>query len=304
MYHAPAERGVPLLCPCPVAYTIHSATTQSYQNLVDRGLLPGPVSRYLGHDPRPKALSWRSLLERAQVRRASHLLTVSEFARDELVRLLGVSPRRITVTPLAVPELFTRERAEAAMRGVCEKYGLKPPYLLYVGGFEAHKNIAGLLPILRLVRRQIPSLTLVIVGTGSVPQSFRSQIASAGFVPGRDVILLTDLGDDLASVYDSAAAFLSVSWRESFCVPFVEAMARGVPVVASEWGAGPEVLDDAGELVDPRDEHAAAAAVLKVVERPDGYIARGRARAKIFTWERTARETAAIYHQISGAAPA
>ena len=249
VYHAPAERGVPLLAPCPVLLSIHSATTASYQDLVRRGRLPGPPSRYLGFDP-ARVRRWPALYSRVQLRRANYFATVSEFSRGELIRLMKLPASRVTVTPLAVPEMFL------GVGPVSDRPVIRQPYVLFVGGFEAHKNPTGVLDAAAIVRRTRPDVSVVLVGTGTVPPELVRDAEGRGFTPGRDAVFLSDVGEELIAVYDGAAAFLSLSWRETFGVPLLEAMARGVPVVAAAWGAAPEVVGDAGVLVDPRDPAA------------------------------------------------
>lgn len=288
IYHAPCERGVPLFAPCPVVRTLHSATAASYADLVRRRLLPGPVSRYLGYDPARHRFRFSALYGRLQGRRPDHTITVSEFSRGELVRLLGFAPARVSVTPLAAPSEFAATPPDPdRARTVLHRLGVRPPYLLFVGGFEAHKNPAGLFPVLARLRRQIPALSLVLVGTGGVPGALVSA------PPG--TVFLSDLTDELPDLYDSALAFVSLSWRESFGVPYLEALSRGCPVVASRWGAALEVVGLAGRLVDPRDPDAAAAAVLSPPV-PKAVALRQAAR---FSWDRTARLTADLYRRLA-----
>lgn len=295
LYHAPAERGVPLAAPCPVALTVHSTTAASYRDLVRRGLLPGPPGRYLGYDPNAGRWRWSRAYFRLQHRRADHVFAPSAFAAREVGRFLGVPARRRSVTPLAVPDGFDRPRDEASMARTRARLGVRPPYLLNVGGYEPHKNVPGLLAAFALVRQTRPDLSLVVVGSKGVPAGLA---AAAG--PG--VVLLADLGPELVDLYDGAAAVVSLSWRETFGVPLVEAMARGVPVVASAWGAGPEVAGDGGLLVDPRDPAAAAAAVLRVLDPAarDALAAAGRERVARFDWGRTADATVTVYRRLTG----
>jgi len=88
IFHAPAEQGVPLTAPCPVVLTFHSVTSNSYLDLIQRGLLRGQLSDYLGYE-KPKALSIANIYFRAQIGRASHILTPSDFCREEVVNFLG-----------------------------------------------------------------------------------------------------------------------------------------------------------------------------------------------------------------------
>lgn len=106
VYHAPAERGVPLFAPCPVVFTIHSVTGHSYYDLVKSGLLPGLVSDYLGYDFNPHSRSFWDYLFRLQVCRSNHILTPSEFCRNEIISFLNVNPSRVTTTHLAVHDQF------------------------------------------------------------------------------------------------------------------------------------------------------------------------------------------------------
>jgi glycosyltransferase involved in cell wall biosynthesis len=115
------------------------------------------------------------------------------------------------------------------------------------------------------------------------------------------VFFLSDLRDELVALYDGAEVFISLSWRESFGVPALEAMARQVPVVASCWGAGPEVVARGGILVDPRNTDEAAEAVLQLLDpltRAE-FVDRGREQVSRFSWERTAELTAAVYYSLT-----
>ena len=298
LYHAPAERGVPFLAPCPVVFTIHSATALSYADLVKRGELPGPASRYLGYaSGRP---SWYSRLAQAQTRRADSIVTVSEFAREELIRLMKMPSSKIAVTPLGLPEAFSRPTDPARIERTLAHRRVKPPYLLFVGGFEAHKNPSGFLAAAAAVRRLRPDISVVIVGSGKVPNNLVRLSAAAGFTP-ETAVFLSNLREELVDLYDGAAVYVSLSWRESFGMPSLEAMARGIPVVVSAWGAAPEIVGAAGRLIDPRDPETVAAAVMRALDpagRADA-AARGRAKAAEFTWDRTAELTARIYSRLA-----
>jgi glycosyltransferase involved in cell wall biosynthesis len=300
VFHAPAEHGVPLFSPCPVVLTLHSATRQSYRDLVARGLLPGPLGRYVAADTMRTRL-WDGPYFALQVKRADHVLAPSAFARDEIVRLLGVDPANVTVTPLAVSPQFVQPQDPAAAARVRAALGLRSPYLLYVGGFEAHKNVAGLLQTFAIVRAHRPDLSLVLVGTGTPPAHLLDEASALSPSEGRNVVVLHDLGPELPALYDGAELFMSLSWRESFGLPSLEAMARGIPVVISGWGAAPEVVGDAGALVDPTDPTTAAAVVLDTLrpERRQLLARRARHNAARYSWRATAERTAAVYERLT-----
>ncbi len=295
LFHAPFEHGVPLVAPCPVVLTLHSATSHSYRDLVERGHLPGRVRDYLGYDIRcgsPASLYWR-----AQIPRADHILTPSEFSRQEIIRLLHTDPSRVSATPLAIPEPFCRPpRPEATRAATLRRLGLTRPFLLYVGGYEPHKNVRGTLDAFARVHAARPELSLVLVGTNAILEEDLGAARGLGLRPGRDVFFLVDLGEELPDIYDAAELLLTLSWRETFCLPLLEAMARGLPVVASSWGAAPEVVCEAGRLVDPRDPEAAAGAVFELLAADRSETRRASLdQAGRFDWDRVADQTLDVY---------
>jgi len=180
--------------------------------------------------------------------------------------------------------------------------GIRRPYLLYVGGYEPHKNIPGLLRAFSQVKAVRPEVSLVLVGSKCLPDDLPAQAAQLGLRIGHDVVFLLNLTTDLTVLYDSAELFITLSWRETFCLPALEAMTRGRPVVASAWGATPEVVGDAGRLIDPRDHTGAADAMLDLLSSHDRVILVERAHraAGRFDWAETARRTLSIYSRLAG----
>jgi glycosyltransferase involved in cell wall biosynthesis len=299
LYHAPAERGVPLASPCPVVYTLHSVTHRSYADFVRRGLLQGPVERYVGPPARGRGAWLLRLLEPWQLRRADHILTPSEFARREVVEFLHVPGRKVTATPLAAAPLFRRPTLAGAERArVLAGLGVTAPYLLYVGGYESHKNVEGLLDCFHRVRATRADLRLVLVGSRPPPRELMARAVQLDLPSPDRVCFLSGLSDVLPDLYDGAEAFVSLSWRETFGLPALEAMTRGLPCVVSGWGAGPEVVGDGGCCMDPRDICGAAAAILMVLAGNRGtWRRRAERQAARFTWEALAEKTLGCYAQ-------
>lgn len=301
LYHAPAERGVPLLAPCPVVFTIHSATAHSYYEFVRNGILPGNVKDYLGYDFNPHRRNFWSLLFKLQLARASHILVPSDFCRNEVIRFLNISPGRVTTTHLGIPEQFEAPpRPEDERDGMLERMGVKKPYLLYVGGYEPHKNAAGLLRSFAIVKQNRPDLMLVMVGSKFIPHALNQEALALNLRLNQDVVFLVDLTEELVDLYDLAELFVTLSWRESFCLPALEAMSRGVPVIGSKMGAFPEIAGNAGQFVDPCNYSEAAGVILKMLEPSErqsfSYLA--RQRAQHFTWEKAAKDTLGIYESL------
>jgi glycosyltransferase involved in cell wall biosynthesis len=218
--------------------------------------------------------AWQRALLPALARRALHLVTVSQFSRSELVDLLGADPERITVIPGGVDERFAPSAAPARR---------DRPYVLTVASRTARKNLGALGETAR--RLAADGIELVAAG-GDRPQ-FRDEGAEG----------LTWLGhvDDteLPGLYAGALAFVLPSHYEGFGLTALEALACGTPVVASDRTALPEVVGDAGLLVDPDDPPAIADAVQRAIG--DERLRRaGPERAARFTWGATAERLHAL----------
>ncbi len=224
-------------------------------------------------------------------RRAEAVLTVSEFSKREIVRLLGVAPERIEVVPNGVDPRFHPVAPEevAALR---ERLRLPSEYLLYVGSFVPHKNVPALLRAYRLVPDAPP---LVLCGRN--PETIAPTIERLG-LQGR-VHTVPGVGDDaLPALYTGATAFVFPSRYEGFGLPPMEAMACGTPTVVSDAGSLPEVTNGAA-LTFPVDDEQALAARLREVLGSAGRRAElaraGRARAAEFSWDACAERLAGSY---------
>ncbi len=303
LFHAPAEHGVPLVCPCPAILTVHSVTDHSYVDLVRSGQLTGPVAKYLGYEARPYRWTLSNLYWRSQVLRASHILTPSDFARKEVIKFLDIPESRVTTTYLAVDRRFHQPPLPPDARSaLLDGLRVREPYLLFVGGFEPHKNVPGLLDVFSLVHAAAPDFSLVIVGSKGIPHELLRHARDMGLDPDGPVRFLSDLTDELPALYDAATLFVTMSWRETFCLPALEAMTRGVPVVASRWGALPEIVGEQGSLIDPRDHAGAASTILALLEHDNAAAAAAARRAAArFDWSTTCSQTLDVYRRVLGA---
>jgi glycosyltransferase involved in cell wall biosynthesis len=223
---------------------------------------------------------WQRALLPRLARRAGLLITVSEFSRRELADLLGVDAR---VVSGGVGDQFTPDAdPEPARRA----YGLGArPYVLTVASRTTRKNLAVLTPVARALAND--GIDVVAAG-GDRPQF------TSGVTDGDEVRALGHVSEALLpGLYAGAAAFVLPSLYEGFGLPCLEAMAAGIPVVASNRTALPEVCGDAAVLVDPTDPTAIAQA-LRAAIHSEGLRAKGIARAAAYTWDRTARAVHAL----------
>jgi glycosyltransferase involved in cell wall biosynthesis len=247
----------------------------------------------------------RDWLRRAFYRRsaqgATHVLTVSRFSAGEISAAYGIAADRITVTPLGVDEGFAPSDADAA--GVELPTSVMSPYLLHVGDLHERRNLAMLVEALLGARRHfgaLPALSLVLVGTDlGAGQQLRVLAARSGL---SDVVVQLGSVEErqLRALYRGTIAFVYPSLYEGFGLPLLEAMRSGAPVIASTAGAIPEVVGDAGLLLDPMDHRTWTAAMVDVVNdehKRAQMRAAGFRRAAEFTWRRTAMLTLDAYRR-------
>ena len=244
-------------------------------------------------------------LELDAIRGARGILTISEATKRDVVELLGVAPERIAVTPLATGDRFTPRAAgwRDASSEVRVRYGLPPtaPLLLYVGGIDPRKNTRFLIQLVARLRADLqPPPVLAMVGGYAKDDQFpllQRQIRECGVEDG--VRLLGYVSDEaLVELYHAADLAVFPSLYEGFGFPVLEAMACGVPVVAGNNSSIPEVASGAGILVEDNDIDGwreAIRTVLASPERAEQLALSGIARAKEFSWRRTASLTLQAY---------
>ena len=233
------------------------------------------------------------------IRKAKKIIAVSHCTRKDLIMHLGVPEDRIEVIYEGVDhKIFKPSRSRRPIDN---------PYVLYVGSEQPRKNIHTLLKAFKRVKekREFEDLKLVKVG-GAGGADFRKStndminllklqedVIFTGFVP-------TEL---LPAYYSHAECLVLPSFYEGFGLPCVEAMACGCPVIASNTSSLPEIVGDAGLMVNPRSVDDLAEALHRLLT-DDGLrqemISRGLKRAAEFSWEKTARETRKVYEDVEG----
>jgi glycosyltransferase involved in cell wall biosynthesis len=237
------------------------------------------------------------------------VLTVSEATKRDLVEFVGLSPERVTVTPLAAdPAVFFPGDRVAAASHVAARFGVTGPFVLYIARIEhPGKNHARLIRAFdRLKTRTGLPHKLVLAGSDRERASeVHAEAASARHA--RDIVFTGFVpSDSVADLYRAADVFAFPSLFEGFGLPLLEAMACGTPVVAADVASLPEVAGDAARLIDPRDEQALAAALEAVLTDPvlhADLVARGRLRSEAFSWQRTARQTLDVFLRFVDSGP-
>lgn len=234
------------------------------------------------------------------VRKANAVIAISENTRRDVIETFGVPESRVFTTPLGVDESFV-PASSTSVEEIRRRYGIQETSVLYVGTLEPRKNIPTLLTAFCRARKEIgqPCELVLAGGKGWFYQEvFRlienlglsDSVRFVGYVPR----------EDLPTLYSAAAVFVYPSLYEGFGLPPLEAMACGTPVVTSNASSLPEVVGDAGIMVDPRDVDGFADAMLRTITNSDlsrEMSRKGIGRAKLFTWENTARLTLQAYHE-------
>jgi glycosyltransferase involved in cell wall biosynthesis len=229
-------------------------------------------------------------------------IAISHSTKNDLCDYLKMDPSRVFVTHLAASETFYQCRDEKEKLRVREKYAIpEGPYLLSLSTLEPRKNIDHTLRCFaRTVQEQgIQDLNLVLVGTKGWDfdkifqeitrnPSIQKRVIVTGYVPD----------EDLAALYSGSMMFVYPSLYEGFGLPPLEAMQCGVPVITSNTSSLPEVVGEAGIMVDPRDEDTLCQSIWNLYSNSKlrtGMSLLSVARAAEFSWKKCAQDTVAAY---------
>jgi glycosyltransferase involved in cell wall biosynthesis len=234
------------------------------------------------------------------VRHAGAIITISQYAKNDIVSAFSVDPDRITVVPLAVSSDFQPAESKV-IQDFRTRFNIGGSYVLYVGNIKPHKNFTLLVHAMRAIVEHDPNVTLVCVGERfSNNQTIHAEIQELGLASCiREVGFLSRR--DLVAAYSGASVHVLPSDHEGFGLPVLEAMACGAPVVVSDSGALPEVAGDAAILFRAGSRQSLECALLNVLSNParrTDLIVKGKANVSRFSWEKTAQHTLEVYESV------
>jgi glycosyltransferase involved in cell wall biosynthesis len=270
LYHAIDFR-LPGRPPCPLVVTLHDLIPWVWGG----GRMRGERLRY-----------WPG---RRLIKRADLVIAVSSSTARDAARLRVTDSSHVRVIPEAADPVFV-PRDGAASR-LHARFGLDGSFLLFVGALDVRKDPSALLVAWQTARRVDGDLKLVITG----PPGNRAPAR----IPGAAQLGLVD-SDTLADLYSAAACLVFPSRYEGFGLPCLEAMACGCPVAAYRNSSLPEVVDDAGLLVEDGDAAALGDAAARMVRERDRWQRLGLERAKKFSWLATTKATISAYESVLG----
>jgi glycosyltransferase involved in cell wall biosynthesis len=247
----------------------------------------------------PGMLDYLKRVVPRSVRRADRVIAISAATARDLVDVYGTPPEKIEVIPLGVTDRFHPRAGEGEAAAIHARYHLPPgPLILTVGTLQPRKNHLRLVQAFARVAALYSDLTLVIAGApGWGYEAVEREVAHLGL---NDRVVFTGRVDDadLPALYRASTVFAYPALYEGFGLPPLEAMACGVPVLVGNTSSLPEVVEQAGLLVDPFDVDALSAALDQLVGDDALRIdlsQRGIERARQFTWTRAADQTWAVY---------
>ena len=253
----------------------------------------------------PRCHTWKKrLLTRplapAIARNARFIITPSESARRDVARLFDLDPARIRAIPHAADAQFRPRHDDESIDRIERRYGVRRPYLLYVGTLEPRKNLARAAAAFSRIAHRFPDHHFYLAG--DVGWKWQTLLRTLAQRPHRERI--KRLGyvaeEDLAALYSNADLFVYPSLYEGFGFPVIEAMACGVPVLTSDNSALAEIARGAALLCEPYDLDAMTAAMERGLEdeqERERVRLAGLTRASSFSWEESVRQTLAVYEE-------
>ena len=246
--------------------------------------------------------AYYSQIDRA-VRHAQHIIVPSESTKYDVVGRLGASPKKISVIYEAAAPIYTplsKDKCRAAMQA---KYGIPEKYIFFVSTIEPRKNIGGLLDAFHHLLKHygVEDTGLVLAGKpGWLYEEVYRKVEQLNL--GQSTFFVGRVPDeDLHQLFVGASCHVHPAFYEGFGLSPLEAMACGTPTIVSNTSSMPEVVGDAGLIVDPSDWEEIAVAIHRLLtddELHQELCQKGLQRASVFSWSRAAAETLDVYRMV------
>ncbi|MFZ2975878.1 MAG: glycosyltransferase family 1 protein [Candidatus Moraniibacteriota bacterium] len=232
-------------------------------------------------------------------RSANKIIAVSNSTKHDLISLYKIQPEKIIVIPSAVADNFcVIDRNNEKLIKVKEKYNLPYKFILFFGTIEPRKNIVGLIQAFNLLQKDNSVYNLVIAGEkGWLSEEIYEEIKNSPF--REKIKIINSIPDeDKVYLYNLASLFVYPSFFEGFGFPPLEAMKCGVPVIVSNNSSLPEIVGNAGILIDPDKPDEIFLAMKEILEKPElrnSLIQKGLEKSKEFDWKKTAQKTLKVF---------
>ncbi|HEY5562006.1 MAG TPA: glycosyltransferase family 1 protein [Clostridiaceae bacterium] len=233
---------------------------------------------------------------------ADGILTVSEWSKNDILRLFPIDEKKIFVTSLAADSKYKPMDKEKCRALIKEKYNIKLPFILYLGGFSGRKNVKSLIiAYSKLYKELNRKFNLVIVGAKKDDGNYLVELSSSLNL-STNIIFTGFVPEELLPVfYNACEIFVYPSLCEGFGLPPLEAMSCGAPVITSNVTSIPEVVGDSGILIDPFDNSNLINAIGNLLEnepKKEELSKKGLKRASHFSWTKTAESTLKVYKKV------
>ncbi|MEK6808073.1 MAG: glycosyltransferase family 1 protein [Nanoarchaeota archaeon] len=272
--------------------TIHDLIHQHFR--MDRATTLNPLTYKL------KQLGYNKVFQNA-IAKAVKILVPSSYVKNLLAKEQRIQNEKIVVTYEAVDHkilsIESKIKISESMDAV-KKFGIRAPFIFYVGNAHPHKNVEGLIKAFLQLKEKYPQMSLVLSGHDHYFwQRVKQSLAASPLK--KDIIFTGYVSDEeLVAFYKNASCFVMPSFEEGFGIPLLEAMACGCPVVSSNTGALEEVGGDAVVYFDPSDLGDMVDKIDKVLSNgnlTNELIKKGQKRVKFFSWEKLAKQTMEVY---------
>lgn len=242
-------------------------------------------------------------LSRSYLSKVRRIITVSNNSKKDIVEIFGISPEKVTVIYEGVDNIFRVINEKTSLEYIRGVYGLPKEFILFVGTISPRKNPDYLIEAFSIIKkRRIKDIFLITIGPRGLKadetlrliskKNLEGSVRHIGYVPY----------EYMPYLYNMASLLVYPSLYEGFGLPPLEAMACGIPVIASNVSSMPEILGDAALLVDPYNPHEIADTIERLLyDEPlrKTLVEKGMKRAQSYSWEETAKKTLKVYEEVN-----